>query len=103
MRQYSERPYWMGQARRYRGAQWKSWTEDARDPVIHLDQRGAGLLRSLASPCSEFRVTVQPGDSIVLHPMSAHEADLWRSGLVEKIAGNFSHPDWMIRLRPDKL
>jgi hypothetical protein len=77
--------------------------EDARDPVIELDERGVGLLRSLAGPCTEFRVTAQPGGSIVLHPMSAHDADMWRSGLVEEIAGNFSHPGGMIRLKPDKL
>jgi hypothetical protein len=77
--------------------------EDARDPVIQLDEHGVGLLRRLVDPCAEFRVTAQPDGSIVLHPMSAHDADLWRSGLVEEIAENFSHPDRMIRLKPDKL
>jgi hypothetical protein len=77
--------------------------EDTRDPVIELDTRGVGLLRSWASPRTEFRVTRSPDGSIVLHPMFAHDADLWRSGLVEQIVENFSHPDQMIRLKPDKL
>jgi hypothetical protein len=77
--------------------------EDGRDPVIELDERGVGLLRSLAHPCTEFRVTMQPDRSIVLHPMSAHDADLWRSGLVDVIVENYSHPGRMIRLKPDKL
>jgi hypothetical protein len=77
--------------------------EDARDPVIELDAQGVQLLRSLAQPCSEFRVTMQPDGSIVLRPMSAHDADLWRSGIVDKIIENLTHPDWMIRLKPDKL
>ena len=77
--------------------------EDARDPVIQLDERGIELVRRLAGRFSEFRVTAQPDGSIVLHPMSAHDADLWRSGLVEEIIENFSHPDWMIRLKPDRL
>ena len=93
----------MGLARRYRGRTVDIMGEDARDPVIRLDERGVELLRSLADPCTEFRVTVQHDGSLVLHPMSAHDADLWRSGLVEEIAGNFSHPGWMIRLKPDKL
>ena len=71
--------------------------------MIQLDERGVELLKSLAGPCSEFRVTAQPDGSIVLQPMSAHDADLWRSGLVNEIVENFSHPDWMIRLKPDKL
>ncbi len=77
--------------------------EDTRDPVIELDNRGVGLLRSWASPRTEFRVTRSPDGSIVLHPMFAHDADLWRSGLVEQIVENFSRPDQMIRLKPDKL
>lgn len=77
--------------------------EGVRDPVIELDSRGVGLLRSWASPCTEFRVTRSPDGSIVLHPMFAHDADLWRSGLVEQIVENFSHPGRMIRLKPDKL
>jgi hypothetical protein len=77
--------------------------EDARDPVIQLDERGVELLRRLAGPYSEFRVIAQPDGSIVLSPMSGPDADLWRSGLVDEIVENFSHPDWMIRLKPDKL
>jgi hypothetical protein len=77
--------------------------EGGRDPVIELDERGVELLRNWAHPCTQFRVTRQPDGSIVLHPMSAHDADLWRSGLVDKIVENFSHPDRMIRLKPDKL
>jgi hypothetical protein len=77
--------------------------EDAREPVIELDEQGVELLRSWAHPCTEFRAAMQPDGSIILHPMSAHDADLWRSGLVDKIIENLSHPDWMIRLKPDKL
>lgn len=77
--------------------------EDARDPVIELDEHGVELLRTWARPRTWFRVTLSPDGSIVLHPMSAPDADLWRSGLVDKIVENFSHPDWMIRLKPDKL
>jgi hypothetical protein len=76
--------------------------EDDRDLVIRLDERGVELLRRLAGGCCEFRVTVQPG-GLVLRPMSAQDAELWRSGLVDEIVENFSHPDWMIRLKPDKL
>ena len=76
---------------------------DARDPVIRLDERGVELLRSLASPRSEFRITAQPDGSIVLYPMSAQDADLFRSGLVEEIAGSFAHRGPMIRLKPDNL
>lgn len=74
-----------------------------RDPVIALDETGIDLLRSWAHPSTQFRVTVQPDGSIVLRPMSAPDADLWRSGLADKIVENFSHPDRMIRLKPDKL
>ena len=77
--------------------------EDARDPVIELDMRGVGLLRSWASPRTEFRVTRSPDGAIVLHPMFTHDADLWRSGLVDQIVENFARPDLMIRLKPDKL
>jgi hypothetical protein len=77
--------------------------EDTGDPVIELDARGVGLLRSWASPRTEFRVTRSPDGAIVLHPMFAHDADLWRSGLAGQIAENFAHPDLMIRLKPDKL
>jgi hypothetical protein len=77
--------------------------EDTRDPVIELDARGVGLLRSWASPHTEFRVTRSPDGAIVLHPMFSHDADLWRSGLVDQIVENFAHPDLMIRLKPDKL
>jgi hypothetical protein len=77
--------------------------EEERDPVIELDQRGVDLLRNWAHPCTQFRLTRQPGGCIVLRPLSAHDADLWRSGLAEMIAENFSHPDTMIRLKPDKL
>jgi hypothetical protein len=77
--------------------------EDGRDPVIQLDERGVGLLRRLAGRCSEFRVTAQPDGSIVLHPMSAPDAELWRSGLVDEIVESFARPDRMIRMKPDKL
>jgi hypothetical protein len=76
--------------------------EDARH-VIELDSRGVGLLRSWASPRTEFRVTRSPDGCIVLHPMFAHDADLWRSGLADEIVENFSRPGRMIRLKPDKL
>ena len=74
-----------------------------RDPVIELDERGIDLLKSWVHPCTEIRVTLQPDGSIVLHPMSAHDADLWRYGLVDEIIENFSHPERMIRLKADKL
>ena len=77
--------------------------QDGRDPVIELDDRGINLLKSWAHPCTKFRVAAQPDGSIVLHPMSAHDADLWRSGLADQIINNFSHPEQMIRLKPDKL
>jgi hypothetical protein len=88
---------------RRRGVRVASMREDDRDPVIQLDEGGVDLLRRLAGPCSEFRVTAHPDGSVVLRPMSADDADLWRSGLVDEIVENFSHPDWMIRLKPDKL
>lgn len=78
-------------------------SEDGGDVVIELDERGVELLRSWARPRTQFHATMQPDGSIVLHPMSAHDAELWRSGLVSEIVENFSHPDWMIRLKPDKL
>lgn len=77
--------------------------EDTRDPVIGLDTRGVELLKGWAAPRTEFRVTWAPGGAIVLHPMFTHDADLWRSGLAEQIVENFSHPDLMIRVKPDKL
>lgn len=77
--------------------------EEGRDPLIELDQHGVGLLRNWARPCTRFRATRQPDGSILLRPISAHDAELWRSGLVEMIAESFSHPDLMIRLKPDKL
>ena len=77
--------------------------KDDRDLVIRLDEPGVALLTSLASPCREFRVTTLPDGSIVLRPMSTPDADLWRSGLVDQIVENFAHPDWMIRVKPDKL
>lgn len=77
--------------------------QEGRDPVIELDERGIGLLKSWAHPCTQFRVTMPPDGSIVLHPMSAHDLDLWRSGLVDEIIENFSHPERMIRLKADKL
>ena len=46
---------------------------------------------------------MQPDGSISLHPMSDHDAELWRSGLVSQIVDSFSHADRMIRLKPDKL
>jgi hypothetical protein len=77
--------------------------QDGKDPVIKLDRRGVDLLKSWARPCTQFRVTVQPDGSLVLHPMSTHDAELWHSGLVDEIIGNFAHPERMIRLKPDKL
>jgi hypothetical protein len=73
------------------------------DPVIELDKRGIDLLKSRGYPCTQFRVTEQADGSIVLHPMSAHDADLWRFGLVDSIVANFSRPERMIRLKADKL
>jgi hypothetical protein len=46
---------------------------------------------------------VQPDGLVVLRPLSAQDAELWRAGLVDEIVENFAHPDWMIRLKPDKL
>jgi hypothetical protein len=77
--------------------------QDGKDPVIELDDSGIGLLMSWAHPCYKFSVARQPDGSIVLRPMSAHDADLWQSGLVDQIVGNFSHPERMIRLKADKL
>jgi len=77
-------------------------SEDA-DPVIELDDEGVDLLRAMAGQRSRFRVRMQPDGSISLHPMSDHDAELWRSGLVSQIADSFSHADRMIRLKPDKL
>ncbi len=77
--------------------------QDGRDPVIELDERGVGLLKSWADPCTQFCATRQPDGSIVLRPMSADDAELWLSGLVDQIVGNFAHPERMIRLKPDKL
>jgi hypothetical protein len=74
-----------------------------RDPVIELDERGIDLLKSCMHPRTQVRVTVQPDGSIVLHPMSAPDAELWQSGLVEPIVENFSRPERMIRLKVDKL
>jgi len=77
--------------------------EDGRDLVIQLDERGVELLKRLAGPSFEFRVAPQPDGSIVLRPMSAPDAELWRSGLADEIAGNFSLQHRMIRVKPDKL
>lgn len=85
------------------GAQVESVGEDGRDLVIQLDERGVALLKRLAGPCWEFRVTALPDGSIMLRPISAPDADLWRSGLVDLIVENFTHPDWMIRMKPDRL
>ena len=76
---------------------------EPRDPVVELDERGIDLLKSRGYPCTQFRVTVQADGCIVLHPMSAHDADLWWSGLVDSIVENFSRPERMIRLKADKL
>ncbi len=76
---------------------------DGRDLVIELDERGIGLLNSLAHPYTQFCVAPQPDGSIVLRPISAPDAELWRSGLVDQIVENFSHAERMIRLKPDKL
>jgi hypothetical protein len=77
-------------------------TEDA-DQVIELDEQGIKLLSSLAGPRTQFRVTTAPDGSISLHPMSEHDAELWRSGLVRTIVESFSGADCMIRLKADKL
>jgi hypothetical protein len=76
--------------------------EDA-DPVIELDEPGIELLRALAGPRSQFRVAKRPDGSISLHPMSAHDTELWQSGLVSTIVENFSSAELMIRLKADKL
>lgn len=73
------------------------------DPVIELDEQGVELLRGLAGQRSRFRVRMRPDGSISLHPMSDHDAELWRSGLVDEIVESFSHADRMIRLKRDKL
>jgi hypothetical protein len=77
-------------------------TEDA-DLVIELDEPGIELLRGLAGPRSQFRVSKRPDGSISLHPMSAHDTELWQSGLVSTIVENFSSAEFMIRLKADKL
>jgi hypothetical protein len=77
-------------------------TEDA-DPVIELDVSGIELLHRLAGPRTQFRVTKHPDGSISLHPMSEHDAELWRSGLVATIVESFSSAETMIRLKADKL
>jgi hypothetical protein len=74
-----------------------------RDELIRLDERGIDLLKDWVHPCTEVRVTLQLDGSIVLQPMSAHDVDLWRSGLVDEITESFSHPGQMIRLKTDKL
>jgi len=74
-----------------------------RDPVIELDERGIDLLKSWVHPCTRFRAALQPDGSIVLHPMSAHDAELWRSGLTDRIIENFSRQERMIRLKADNL
>ena len=63
--------------------------QERRDPVIELDERGIDLPKGWAHPCTQFRVTMQPDGCIVLHPMSAHDLGLWRSGLVDEIIENF--------------
>jgi hypothetical protein len=77
--------------------------QDGRDPVIELDGRGVELLRDWAHPRTKLRVTMQPDGSVVLYPMSEDDAVLWRSGLVDTIVENFSHPGPMIRVKADKL
>jgi hypothetical protein len=73
------------------------------DPVIELDEPGIELLRGLAGPRRQFRVTRQPDGSISLHPMSEHDAELWRSGLVAVIAESFARAEGMIRMKADRL
>jgi hypothetical protein len=73
------------------------------DRVIELDEPGIALLRRLASPRTQFRVSQQPDGSISLHPMSDHDAELWHSGLFGAIVEGFSSADTMIRLKADKL
>lgn len=77
-------------------------SEDA-DLVIELDEQGIEKLRVLAGPRSRFRVTTEADGSISLHPMSADDAELWKSGLASQIVEGFSHADRMIRLKRDKL
>lgn len=77
-------------------------TEPA-DPLIELDEPGIELLRRLARPRTQFRLSKQPDGSISLHPMSDHDAELWRSGLVGAIVESFSSAETMIRLKADKL
>jgi hypothetical protein len=102
MRQYGNRLA-PGALRQEAAAEVVAMGQDGADPVIELDRRGIDLLKSWARPCTHFRVIAQPDGSLVLHPMSAREAELWRSGLVDEIIKNFAHPERMIRLKPDKL
>jgi hypothetical protein len=78
-------------------------SEDGKELVIRLDERGVALLKRLAGRRYEFRVSALSDGSIVLRPMSASDADLWRSGLVDEIVKNFAHPDRMMRVKPEKL
>lgn len=75
----------------------------AREPLIGLDEDGIGLLRVWAGSCTEFRAAQQRDGSIVLRPISDHDAQLWRADLVDAIADSFSRPDRMIRVKPGNL
>jgi hypothetical protein len=102
MRQYDNRLA-PSALRQEAGAEVVAMGQDGGDPVIELDRRGIALLKRWARPCTQFRVTVQPDGCLVLYPMSVHDAELWRSGLLDEIIENFDHPERMIRLKPDKL
>ena len=77
--------------------------EVAREPLITLDERGIALLRNWAGSRAEFRAAQQRDGSIVLRPISDHDAALWRSGLVDAIVDSFRRPDRMIRVKPGNL
>lgn len=73
------------------------------EPVIELDDRGVALLADWAGARTHFLVEKRADDAIVLHPMSVHEADLWRSGIFGQVAGSFAHAAGTRRVKKDKL
>jgi hypothetical protein len=77
--------------------------DTAREPLIELDEYGVSLLRAWAGSCKEFRATQQQDGSIILRPISEHDAQLWRAGLVDAIVDSFSRPDRMIRVKAGNL